>query len=57
VIAFYMRAGYTAFILDVPFSEEDAAHAAAVFDVARRLTARGEAVPTPLATPDAAHGA
>lgn len=45
VIAFYLRAGYTTFITDVPFAEEDAASAARVFELARRAAARGTTTP------------
>ena len=41
VLAFYMRSGYSTFILDVPFSEEDAAHAERAVTLARELVAGG----------------
>lgn len=37
-IAFYLRSGYTTFITDVPFVEEDSASVARVFDMAARAS-------------------
>ena len=53
VIAFYLRGGYTTFILDVPFAEEDAANAVVVFDMARQMVAGGEGTVAPAADPAA----
>jgi alkanesulfonate monooxygenase len=49
VIAFYLRAGYRAFILDVPFEERDPADARITFDLATRMAETVE--PSAVASP------
>jgi alkanesulfonate monooxygenase len=51
VISFYLRAGYRAFILDVPFEERDPADARITFDLASRMAESIE--PSAVASPAA----